>query len=89
MVYGVYSIRDVKTTFMTPVVDVNDSAAVRNFFHTVQTAEGVLFSHAQDFTFYKIGEFDVDSGALTPVVPVVYLASASDAVAALGGKENG
>ena len=31
MKYPIYSIRDAKTGFMSPTVDMNDPAAVRNF----------------------------------------------------------
>ncbi|UPW41010.1 nonstructural protein [Sigmofec virus UA08Rod_5764] len=78
--------RDVKTGFMTPTVDINDQSAVRNFYHAVGNSEGVLYSFSQDFSLYKIGEMDSDSGLITPVVPPTYLAAGSDAVAALSPK---
>lgn len=83
MSFGLYAIRDVKTSFLSPAIDVNDQAAVRNFYHTVQNSEGVMYSCPQDFSLYRVGEFDADSGLLIPASPIVYLASASDAIAAL------
>ncbi|UPW40959.1 nonstructural protein [Sigmofec virus UA08Rod_5936] len=83
MIYGLYAVRDVKTGFMTPTMDVNDQTAVRNFFHAVRNSEGILFSYAQDFDLYHIADFDSDSGAVTPLVPVVFVAHGSDALAEL------
>ncbi len=80
MIYPIVSIRDRKTCFMTPTVDTNLSAAVRNFSHAVQNADTVLYSHAQDFSLYHIGDFDADTGILTPVFPVKFLCEAQDFV---------
>lgn len=66
MIYGVYSIRDVKTGFMTPVIEVSDEAAARNFTHSVLSSDGILRSFAVDFSLYRIGSFDADSGRITP-----------------------
>lgn len=83
MIYGVYSIRDSKTGFMTPAVDVNDDAAARNFYHSVSVSEGILFTHASDFDLYKVGTFDSDSGLISPFSPVVMIAQGSHAVQAV------
>lgn len=82
MTYGVYSIRDVKTGFLTPSVDLNDDSAIRNFYHAVNASDGVLFSFAQDFSLYRVGEFDVDSGRIVPLVPIVQVADGAAARAA-------
>lgn len=74
MIYGLYAMRDVKTGFMTPVVEVNDDAAVRNFTHTIRQSEGILYTFNQDFSLYRIGDFDSDTGRVAPLVPVIQLA---------------
>lgn len=83
MKYGLYSIRDIKTGFMTPVMEVNDAAATRNFYHSVQNSEGILFTFAQDFTLYRIAEFDAETGQIVPLVPIVQVADGAAAVQAL------
>lgn len=83
MMYGIYSIRDVKTGFMSPTIDVNDDSAARNFFHAVSTSDGILFTYASDFALYKLGNFDSDSGAITEAPVPVLVAEGSQALRAL------
>lgn len=82
MIYGLYSIRDVKTGFMTPVMEANDDSAARNFYHAVQNSDGILFTFAQDFTLYKVAEFDSATGEIIPVSPIAHVADGSAAAAA-------
>lgn len=79
MIYGVYSIRDVKTGFMSPAVDVNDDAAARNFYHSISVSEGILFTCSSDFDLYKIATFDTYHGELFALNPPVLIAQGSDA----------
>lgn len=83
MKFGLYSIRDVKTGFMTPVMESNDAAAVRNFYHSVQNSDGILYTFAQDFTLYRIADFDVETAQIVPLVPIVQIADGVAAVQAL------
>lgn len=85
MLYGVYSMRDVKTGFLTPTIELSDAAAARNFTHTVCNSEGLLNTFAQDFSLYKIGEFETDTGVLTPIRPSVLVIEGSTAVGYNGG----
>ena len=66
MKYNVYCIRDDKTGFLTPTVDTNHFTAARNFANAIMQGQGVLFTHADDFRLYCIGEFDTESDQLTP-----------------------
>lgn len=84
MIYGVYSIRDVKTGFMTPTVDQNDDSAARNFYHAVANSDGILFTYASDFALYHIGNFDSDTGIIDPAIPSVLIAEGSNALRVLG-----
>lgn len=69
MKYPMYSIRDAKVGFMTPTVDQNDAAAARNFEHAVLNSASLMNSHPADYSLYKIGEFDTESGAVVPCLP--------------------
>lgn len=66
MMLNVYSIRDVRSGFLTPTVDQNDYIAARNFANAIMESHGVLFTHASDFQLFRIGEFDSDKGVLIP-----------------------
>lgn len=83
MTYGLYAIRDIKTGFMTPVMEANDEAAQRNFYHSVQNSEGILFTFAQDFTLYRLAEFNAETGQIIPLVPIAQVADGASAAAAL------
>lgn len=80
MMYGLYAIRDVKTGFMQPAMDVNRDAAIRNFYHSVSQSEGILFTFASDFSLYHVAMYDSDHGIVDPIIPPVLIAEGSDAV---------
>lgn len=65
----IYSIRDVHTGFMSPTVDQNDASAMRNFGHAVMQSQSLMNSHPKDYSLYKIGEFETDTGEITPCMP--------------------
>ncbi len=74
MKYGVYCIRDLKSGWLSPTVDINDQVAIRNFAYAVQHND--MFSDfASDYSLFKIGEFDTDSGDIDNL-PHVFLANA-------------
>lgn len=66
MVFGVYSVRDVKTGYLTPTIDANDQSAVRNFEHAVMQQNTLLYSHAEDYSLFKIADFDADTAEVIP-----------------------
>lgn len=86
MKFGIYSIQDVKTGFMTPTIDQNDFSAGRNFSSAVMQSDGVLFTHAEDFRLFKIGEFESDTGVIQPISPIELIIDGSSV---LRGKKDG
>lgn len=68
MKFGLYAIRDVHTGFMSPVPETNDNVAIRNFSHAVMNDKSVMNSHPEHFSLYKIGEFESETGVITPVL---------------------
>lgn len=66
----VYAIRDVRSTFTSLTVDTNDATASRNFAHAVMQVGSIMHSHPQDFSLYRLGEFDTDTGVLIPLSPI-------------------
>lgn len=78
MIFGIYSIRDMKSGFLAPTVEVNDAVAQRNFEHAVLNSEqSLFFSHPEDYALYKIGEMDSDKGVISPQVPIFEVVTAS------------
>lgn len=77
MKYGMYSIRDFKTGFLTPTIDVNDASAMRNFENAVlQNEQTLFFTHPEDYALYRIGDYDSDTGELLPHLPAEILTAA-------------
>lgn len=81
MKFGVYAVRDVKVGFQSISVQPNDAVAIRGFESTVINSDSVLFTHAEDFSLFKLGQFDADSGRLIPLDLPVQLVDASACLA--------
>lgn len=64
MIYNVYSVRDSKSDFHVPFVDVNDASASRSFAMTVNTPGNLISFAPSDFALYCVGTFNSESGAL-------------------------
>lgn len=77
MKYPVYSIRDVKVGFMAPNVDQSDQTAVRQFAFELNNRNGIMNFVPKDFDLYKIGEFEQESGVITPCIPVLVVNGSS------------
>lgn len=73
MVYGIYSIRDNLVGFMSPVVDVNENTARRNFARAVNQADSALDFSPNDFDLYKLGSFDDQTGVIEPCLPIEFI----------------
>lgn len=77
MIYGIYAIKDSKSSFMPCTVDTNDATAIRNFEHAVAQPGSLLASHPNDFALFKLGEFDDIGGTLVPLSVPKMLCDAS------------
>lgn len=68
MIINLYSIRDNKTNFMQPVMDLNHKSAARNF--QIQMANSGTNSAMgyvpEDFDLYYVGTFDNETGMVSP-----------------------
>lgn len=76
MKYIVTALRDeVAKEFTAPQVEMTEARAIRGLETVVLTQrekkEGLFFSHGQDFTLYKIGEYDSEVGEVVSCVPVM------------------
>lgn len=79
MISNLYCVRDAKTGFMTPTLDLSDASAMRNFAHAIVSSPSVLTSFTQDFDLYCLGSFDSDSGVVSSLVPPRHVISGMDA----------
>lgn len=77
MKYPVFAIRDAVIGYLTPTVEQSDAAAIRNFAHAAMAPDSLMRSHANDFSLYRIGSYDTESGALFACAPE-FLACAAD-----------
>lgn len=77
MMFGMYSIKDAKTGFMTPVVEQNDAAALRNFSFAVNQPESIMHDSPNDFSLFKVSDFDTDAGIIAIPSPML-VADASE-----------
>lgn len=77
MIFGIYAIKDAKSSFMPCTVDTNDSTAIRNFEHAVRQPGSLLASHPNDFTLFRVGSFDDAVGSVqAPIDPVLLVDAA-------------
>lgn len=77
MKFGLYSIKDAKTGFMTPVLEQGDPAALRNFSAAVNSPDSLMHQYPNDFALYKVANFDTDTG-IDPVLAPIQIADASE-----------
>ena len=77
MVFGIYAVKDAKSSFMPCTVDTNDATAIRNFEHAVRQPGSLLASHPNDFALYAVACYDDGNGKIVPVFPPRQLCDAA------------
>ena len=77
MIYGVFAIKDAKTSFMPCNVDYNDASAIRNFEHAVMAPDSLMRSHPADYTLYRLGSYDTETGIIKTSAAPQQIADAS------------
>lgn len=71
MKYNLYAMRDSATReFLSVTVDKNDAAAIRNFDYAILNNPQLRFMPS-DFSLYKLGFYDSDSGKIESIPPEV------------------
>ncbi len=79
MIMNLYAVRDVKSTYMSPVVGSNDAQAMRAFRAGMRSVPEFDVAPA-DFELYRIGEYNNESGSITPTIPPVWICSGAEEV---------
>lgn len=80
MIYGVYAIKDAKTSFMPCNVDYNDASAIRNFEHAVMAPDSLMRSHPADYTLYRLGTYNTETGLIISKADPHQIADAASVV---------
>ena len=76
----VYSIRDVKgESFNQLTIGSNDHVMMRSLAENLISRRDPIMAFApSDFVLYRVGTFDINTGVIEPVNPIVYIATASE-----------
>lgn len=75
-----YCVRDSKVGWMMPFEDINDASAMRGFLYSVSQNPGIIGFAPADYSLYRIGEFDTQSGIFANLDNNIYICSGSDAL---------
>lgn len=79
MIYPVYALRDnAAHAFLAPTLNSSDDAARRDLARAVSTdTSGMIGFKPSDFDLYRIGSFDTETAAMTPMSPIVLVVNAA------------
>lgn len=70
MKYGIYSIRDAAAgVFTAPTIDLTDESAIRAFSQAVNNVGSMMNFLPSDFSLYRIGTLDLESGQINGINP--------------------
>lgn len=76
----IFAIRDNKTSFMDPFVDVSEESAKRGFFFALSNRPDSIMSYSPaDFDLFLVGSFDTESGLISPYKVAEFIANGVDA----------
>jgi len=75
--HGLFSVRDrAAAAFLPPFVLHSDAMAIREFGHAARIPDHKFCLHPQDFSLYKLGHYDDETGLLIAFPEPQFLASA-------------
>ena len=61
-----FTIYDVKSeSYSAPTLNPARGQAIRQFADAVNSDDGVLSTHPEDFTLFELGDFDMKTGVIT------------------------
>lgn len=76
MIKPLYAIKDVKTTFWKPFVELNEQSAVREFSNLINSRNEFTEQNYSDLELWQIGTYDDTTAEI--VSDVVYFACGRD-----------
>jgi len=76
-----YAVFDAKAAaYGLPMFVPTSGLAIRGFSDACKDKQSPLFQHPSDYSLYELGEYDRNSGLLTPCEKPVFVCSASEFV---------
>lgn len=79
MVKNIYSVYDKKAKYYSTVfLFSQDAEAVRAFSDVVKDKRTMIGLHPSDFSLYRIGRFDDNTGGVDKLTPVYFLNNGDD-----------
>lgn len=76
---SLYSIKDnIAKTFGRIMEQNNSAEAMRSFADMVTNEETIINKHPKDYTLYKVGEFDTETGLIEIAKEAISLANGND-----------
>lgn len=73
MTIGIYSMKDLKVGYGPVFPEQNDNTAKRLFGTQMNAANSIQSFSPADFQLFKLGEYDTESGIITPCEPILLL----------------
>lgn len=77
MVYPVFAVRDIKTSFFPPQVHQSREDAIRAFAMMVNSPSGVMGFAPKDFDLFYVADFDTEKGEIISVQPIEFIVTGS------------
>jgi len=78
MIKNVYSVYDHKAcAFSNPFVAPNDNVALRSFHQAANDENSEISKYPNDYSLFKLGSFNDETGSLSPITPCENLVTAS------------
>lgn len=77
MKYPIYSYRDNKSAFGSPILEMNEYTAIRGFSYAINAKDGLMNAYPGDYDLYKVGEFDSEKGVIDGITPVLVVTGMS------------
>lgn len=90
MILPMFAINDIKAhAFNQPALSANEETVKRSFYEMLVNGNDPIMKFSpNDFSLYKIGEFDTEKGIVKPCFPIEFIASGGDLYAFSNKKED-
>lgn len=70
MIIKIFAVFDTKAqAFNSPFFMMNEGMAIRGFSDAVNNKENAIGQHPEDYTLFRIGDYNDENGAITPEAP--------------------
>lgn len=60
------TIKDELTGFQNVIGERSEETAIRSFCQAINNPEAIMYANREDFSLWKLGEYDSDTGVIVP-----------------------